>query len=125
MTTLNRGDRLRLAFLFFGPPTAWVLQLVIGYGLASYACVSGSKAPFYALSIAAAAIAVAAGLWSFISWQRRGEPDEIHLSALAPPQDFIALVGVLLAIIFLVLIGATGLYGIALNPCSPISMTLP
>lgn len=123
--TLTRPDRLRLMFIFFAPPAAWVIQLVVGYGLVSLACISGSKSAFYGLSIAVGAVVLAAGLLSFAAWRRRGERDGDHLSASAPPQDFVALMGVLLAAFFLLLIVATLLYGIPLNPCAPLSMPLP
>jgi hypothetical protein len=114
--------RARLAFMFFAPPGAWGLQLLIGYGLVTVACLSGTKIAFEVLSVIAGAITILSGVLSFFSWHDRGM-DELEKTPNS--SQFVAVVGVLLAVIFLLLIAGTGLYGIALNPCPPISMPLP
>ncbi len=112
----------RLAFMFFAPPAAWGLQLLIGYGLVTVACLNGTKFAFDALTVLAAVITLASGVVSFASWQERGVAE---LEDTPNADQFVAVVGVLMALIFLALIVGTGLSGAALEACPPISMTLP
>ena len=109
--------------MFFAPPAAWAIQLVAGYGLVAVACALDDKIAFYVLSAAAALVTLAAGRLSFLS--ARGRMNVRDLEAADAPGEFLAACGVLLAIVFFVLIAATGLYGAFLNPCSPINMALP
>jgi hypothetical protein len=118
----KRYGRARLAFMYFAPPTAWGLQLVIGYGLIALACTTGTKIAFFTLTGIVGVIALAAGVISFASWHQRGIAE---LETTPNSDEFVAAAGVLLAVVFLVLIAATGLYGAALSPCAPISMALP
>ena len=121
MTTTR--SNLRLALMFFTPPVAWGIQLLAGYGLVALACSVNSKTGFYALSAVAALATLASGLLSFVSTHERIDVRDLeHADA---PDEFVAACGVLLAIVFFVLIAATGLYGTALNPCSPLNMALP
>ena len=112
----------RLAFMYFAPPAAWALQLLIGYGLVTVACLNGTKIAFEVLSLVAGLIVVASGITSFLSWHHRGIAE---LEVTPNVDEFVAAVGVLLAVIFFVLIAGTCLYGAALDACPPISMTLP
>ncbi|HVU12101.1 MAG TPA: hypothetical protein VHD90_12525 [Phototrophicaceae bacterium] len=112
----------RLAFMFFAPPAAWGLQLLIGYGLVTVACLSGTKIAFEGLSLIVALITIVSGVTSFLSWHHRGIAE---LEVTPNADEFVAVVGVLLAVIFLVLIVGTALYGAALAACPPISMILP
>ncbi|MBI1257044.1 MAG: hypothetical protein GC204_06205 [Chloroflexi bacterium] len=118
----KRYGRARLMFMYFAPPVAWGLQLLIGYGLVALACSTGTKIAFFTLSGLAGALTLAAGVTSFASWHERGIAE---LGTTPNSDEFVAAAGVILAIVFLVLIVATGLYGAALNPCAPLSMALP
>jgi hypothetical protein len=77
-------DRVSLWILAFGAaggPVAWVLRLVVNYGLASHACFPGDALrtsppgpdwlwpALIAVDIAALEISVAAGLVSYAIWQ--------------------------------------------------------
>jgi hypothetical protein len=122
--TINsqRYSSRRLAFMFFAPPAAWGLQLLIGYGTITIACLNDTKLAFEELSVIAGVITLAAGAVALASWRDRGIAE---LEDTPNSDQFVAVVGVLLAVIFFVLIAATGLYGVALNACPPISMPLP
>ncbi len=124
MTSIEqkRYSKVRLAFMYFAPPAAWGLQLLIGYGLVALACSTGTKIAFFTLTGIAGVMTLAAGLVSFASWHQRGIAE---LETTPNSDEFVAVAGVLLAAVFLVLIVATGLYGAALSPCAPISMALP
>ena len=118
----KRYSPIRLAFMYFAPPAAWGLQLLIGYGLVTVACLNGTKIAFEALSVIAGLITLSSGLVSFLSWHHRGI---VELEVTPNVDEFVAVVGVLLAVIFFVLIAGTALYGAALDACPPISMPLP
>ena len=108
--------------MFFAPPMAWGMQLLVGYGLVALACSTGTKTAFDGLTVIVGLITLAAGVTSFLSWHDRGVAE---LETTPDSGQFVAAAGVLLAIVFLVLIAATGIYGAFLSPCSPISMALP
>lgn len=116
-------SRPRLAIMFFAPPLAWFVQLLAGYALVPVACMSGTKIAFYVLSGVVALVTLAAGGLAFVT---RGAGDqERALDRPAAPNLFVAEAGILMAVIFLVLIVATGVYGIFLDPCAVITMPMP
>ena len=112
----------RLAFMYFAPPAAWGVQLVIGYGLIALACASGTKIAFDVLTVVTGVVTLTAGVISFASWHHRGIAE---LETTPNSDEFLAAAGVVLAMIFFLLIAGTGISGAFLNACSPISMTLP
>ncbi len=123
--TIDNGKRFgaaRLAFMYFAPPAAWGLQLLIGYGLVALACSTGTKIVFDGLTVIAGLITLAAGLVSFLSWHDRGLAE---LETTPDSAQFVAAAGVVLAVVFFILIAGTGISGAFLSACSPISMALP
>ncbi len=123
MTNSSSISPARLIFMYFAPPLSWGVQLLAGYGLAALACATGSKLPFFTLSVIAGLVTLSSGVVSFITVRER--LDVRDLEAASTPQEFVAAAGVLLALVFFLLIAATGLFGATLNACSPINMALP
>jgi hypothetical protein len=128
-TTHERPSRLRLPFGFFAGPLAWIAQLFIGYALTPGVCNGGSNVPIALLGLITALVTLAAGVLSLTLWRQAegaGHPDVLDLDAPErQSRDFIASAAFLLSTLFLLLIVATALYSLGLDPCPHITQTLP
>ena len=71
-TQANR-NRWQLPFGFFAGPILWGLQLLVGYGLVTVACTSGSKLPVYFTISIAGLIVLIAGVVAYRAWDSRGD----------------------------------------------------
>jgi hypothetical protein len=106
-------DPWRLAALFgviLGAPMVWLVLLETNYALAYAACADRSNAWLHVPSgialVATAAIAAAA----FILWQRLG-------GDWRPPMGFLAIISLMTAGLFLVVVLATVIPPFILHPC--------
>ena len=124
MVTLGRAPRLTTALQWYavlGPPLAWAVQLVVGYGYTEAACGSGGVTAGIGLHPWEAIVAVAMGLVAAGGWAAalalhvasgRGEFDD-PLGRIR----FVSTVGVVIGGIFLTLIVFTGAGALALEGC--------
>ena len=124
-TQINR-NRWKLPFGFFAGPILWGLQILVGYGLVSVACVSGSKWPVYLTVGIAGLIVLFAGTLTYQAWNSDAnnsillDVDEIQEST-----PFWAVSGFVVSMLFFLLILTTGVAAIFLSPCPIITMPLP
>jgi hypothetical protein len=101
--------RWRQGFGVYAAPAAWSVQLVLGYGLAAYACNPGrialaqvaegwgwTRGASLAVNLLAAVVAAGAGLVSLSGWRATGDD--------AGPARFLSIWGVLTSFGFLIAI---------------------
>ena len=110
------------ALLWFGlagAPFAWAAHFLVGHGLEEAACSAGSSqwgidagAFEVANTVAALAIAVAAGLGALVAWRRAGHAEDPRGRA-----SFLAVSGLLASALFLGLILLGGIGAMTLDPC--------
>ena len=129
----RRGGALMMLFGLLGAAAAWILQTEIGETLAAQACFphrvalaapqwSGLMPALDAMSIVALLIGIAGVLVARRGWHmtRATRPDS------APPGSdpgtgrtrFLAMAGLMLSLLFLVGLVATGLAVLLVSPCS-------
>lgn len=122
---LDRGDRALLTAAFAGP-LAWLVQLGFGVSVLPWLCTADTRAPLH-LATAAALAAVALGVahcWRRGGGHRRrrdrdaGPPEKEACPALpAEVRRRAAWFGVALGLFFSLLILATTVPGLFLEPC--------
>ena len=124
-TQMNE-NRWQLPFAFFAGPILWGLQILVGYGLVSVACVSGSKWSVYLTIGVAGVIVLVAGILAYQAWDSRAD-HSILLDAddVQESRTFWSVSGFVVSILFFLLILTTGVAAIFLSPCPIITMTLP
>jgi hypothetical protein len=120
-------DQKTLSFSFFAGPAAWALLLIVGYGLASQACLAGTKVVLYAACAVAGVIAFLSAVLGYRNWRwlsaQRGMLQETEDSDTR--QTFVAVSGALLSTVFFLLVVMTAVSMIFLMPCPVISLPLP
>jgi hypothetical protein len=99
-----------------GPPVIWLLQFQLRYSLVPWCCASGKLAPLWILSGAAVVATVAFGLISSWCWtlRRHTSPDAGERERR---QRFMALLGLMTGVLFLLLNVAQAIPTLFLNPC--------
>jgi hypothetical protein len=124
MVSLARAPRLVTAIQWYallGPPLAWTVQLVLGYGFALAACGAGGVSGGIGLHpwqgfLSAAAALVAAAAWACAialhSATGRGEVED-SLGRVR----FMSTIGIVVGLIFLTLIGFTAAGTLAVHGC--------
>jgi hypothetical protein len=120
---LDRRIQLLTGFALLGPPIAWVLQFVLGYGVTEAACgPAGSelKPPFHAWEVvttaAAAVVAVTGAVAAVKAYRavRDAEDDD------PPPRGlvlFLSLVAMVSTPLFLAIILMSGIGALVLHEC--------
>jgi hypothetical protein len=126
MVSLAGTPRLVTAIQWYailGPPVAWAVELVLGYGFAEAACGSGGVSGgiglhpwqgFLALGVGLIAAGGWAGAIMLHSATGRGEIDD-PLGRVR----FMSTVGIAIGLIFLTLIGFTAAGTLSLHGCRP------
>ncbi|MGE5251637.1 MAG: hypothetical protein ACM3QS_15655 [Bacteroidota bacterium] len=124
--TRAHAGNWRLPFGLFAGPALWVLQILIGYGLASAACTTGNTLPVYAIILLSGLVVLAVAILVYREWNSR--QDGSPLAAANQAQEsptFWAVSGLFVSAFFFLLILATGVTALFLSPCPVISMPLP
>jgi hypothetical protein len=118
---LARRDRLLLWFGVAGPPAAWTLHLLLGYGYEEAACSNRGgldvvEPLIVALTVVLAAATLAAGAAGYVSWRatRRGDLDDPRGRVA-----FMGFSGVVASALFLAIIVFGGVQLVVLDPCLP------
>ena len=118
---LTRRERAGLWFAFLGPPAAWTLHLLLGYGAEEAACSTGLDDGFVepwvaAITVALGGATVATGLAGLRAWRAaRG-------GAIADPRGrvaFMAFAGMAGSALFGATILLGGIQILFLDPCAP------
>ena len=124
MVSLAQAPRLATllqAYSLVGPPLAWAIQLVVGYGYTEATCGSGGVGGGIGLHPWEAIVAVAAGLVAGSAWAGaialhaatgRGEIDD-PLGRVR----FLSTLGIVIGLIFLTLIAFTAAGTLAIDGC--------
>jgi len=130
---VRRIDAWRLVLALLGAPVAWTLHLLVGYVIVAFGCATawgGTDAAIVALTVACAAGAVAAGLLGLRLWRRAqehrlsdeepgdDEPWDARLGERGARANFLAIAGVMLAILFTYAIVIEGLPPLFAPTCS-------
>ena len=118
----------RLSFGFFGGPILWALQIMVGYGLTPLSCSLGISWPVYLAVFLSALIVLTAGFLAYQSWQAWSDPegpDLLDVDERTGRREFIGAAGFFHSALFFVLILATGVSALFLNPCPVITLPFP
>jgi hypothetical protein len=110
-------------FALLGPPLAWALQFVLGYGVTEAACPPGKATGSVngwtiALTVAAALVTVLAGLSAIRVYRATSD---VELDG-APPEGriyFMSIVALTITPLFLAIIVMNGVGVLALDKCHP------
>lgn len=117
MMSPNRREPVPLTALWFallGGPLAWSAHLLGSYPLVPLACRTGSTAPLIILTLCTAAIALAAAGTGWWAYRRAPGGEDTGRSRPA----FMALAGLLLALLFTFAVVLEGLPALLQDPCS-------
>jgi len=117
-------NRWQLPFAFFAGPVLWGLQILIGYGLVTAACISGSSWLVYLMIGIAALIVLIAAILAYRAWPVRSDKSLV-LETDQETQTFWAISGFAISTLFFLLILATAVAAFFLSPCPIITMPLP
>lgn len=120
-------DRLFQWIGVLGGPTAWGLQIILGYGITGWSCQVNSYTPLVVLAVVCALGAIGAGVMAFGQW-RAASRDGIAVGDLDAPDRrgiFMGSLGVLLNILFVLLIVLTGIANVLGGPCAILTMPIP
>jgi hypothetical protein len=102
-----------------GTPILWAVQLLLMYALVPYVCHHGHTWLLYATTLAFVGLAALVGYLAFVSWKRSGaEIENMDTGDSLARSRFMAMLGVLSAIIFGMLIVWQGIPSLILDPCS-------
>ncbi len=110
-----------LWFGVLGAPLAWSLHLLVSYTLVPPICWDGGIIALHLISLALAAVALAAGLIAWREWRqtRASGQEDIHGTGSRP--GFMALFGVFASVIFFVGILLIWAPIFVVNPCEGVS----
>jgi hypothetical protein len=120
-----RHDRGALALAWFGilgPPAAWATQLLLSDAFAEVGCEAGGFSSIslvlVAITLAALAIALAAGIVSFVRFRRAGSSDDEPTRI--ERMRFMTLLGCMSSGLFVILIVLGGIVPhLVMSTCSP------
>ncbi len=104
----------------------WGLQILVGYGLVTVACVSGNKLPVFLTVGISALIVLIAGILAYRAWASTDQGS--MLMAVDQAQEtpaFWAVSGFAISALFFLLILATFIAAIFLSPCPINTMPMP
>ena len=120
------GRRWRLPFGFFAGPVLWGLEILVGYGLATLACVSENKWPVYLMTGIAGLIVLIAAVIAYQAWNSRtDESIFVETDQAQETPIFWAVSGLVVSTLFFSLILTTFVAAFFLSPCPLITMPLP
>lgn len=134
---VRRADGWLLLLALVGGPVAWTLHLLVGYFLVAVGCATawaGTDAAIVALTVVCAAAAVATGWLGLRLWRQAqehrlsdeepgdDEPWDGRLGERGARANFLAIAGVLLAIMFTYAIVIEGLPPLFMPTCSAASV---
>lgn len=108
----------RLAFAMLAPPVIWLLHLSISFSLVRAACVSGSKSMLHLLTAGAFILIAGAGWLAFVFLRRIGQGPVDRGDVLRTRRRFMALSGVVFAVLFTILLVATEIPNLVMSSCS-------
>ena len=99
------------------PPITWALQMQFNYWLIRGACARGSSAALFAVTLISLVLVALAGFSSFLAWQRVGQKWPSSFGDRVSRNRFLAVMGLLMAGMFFVVVVAQGIAAIVFHPC--------
>lgn len=122
----DNSSRWQLPFGFFAGPILWGLQIIVGYGLVTVACMNRNKLPVYLTIGISALIVLVAAVLAYRAWGASSNESLLVASDQAQETPaFWAVSGLVVSTLFFLLILATFVAGIFLSPCPLITMPMP
>ena len=110
----------RMGWLWFGilaGPLAFLLSLQISYMLVQPVCVTTYHLILHLVPVGALLLTASGGVSAWWSWQRTGHAASSKAEVVLPRSRFMASVGLLISVLFLVVIVAQWLPNFILTPC--------
>jgi hypothetical protein len=101
----------------FLPPIAWALQMQLNYWLVRGACARDSRLALFAVTLISLLLVTAAGFSSFLGWRRIGVKWPSGFGDRVSRSRFMAVLGLLMAALFFMVIVAQGMGVIVFHPC--------
>ncbi|MDP9369755.1 MAG: hypothetical protein M3Q03_16045, partial [Chloroflexota bacterium] len=110
-----------LWFGVLGAPVAWSLHLLVSYTLVSPVCFDGGIIALHLISLALAAVALAAGLVTLREWRRTRGRGQVDIHGTGSRRGFMALFGVLASVVFFVGLLMAWVPIFVVDPCEGVS----
>lgn len=101
-------------------PTAWFLNLLVGYLLVPWACESDQVVALHLSSLVALLIAGGGGLAAWRLWRRTGREWPSEAGGPLPRSRFLAMLGLLVSVLSSLIIIAQWIANFILVPCQPV-----
>ena len=99
------------------PPITWALQMQFNYWLVRGTCARGSNAALFAVTLISLLLVMLGGFSSFLGWRRVGEKWPSSFGDRVTRDRFMAVMGLLMAAMFFVVILAQGVGATVFHPC--------
>ena len=115
--TIDKGDALRLWIGMLLPPLAWAAQLQSLYLASEYGCATSDFIWNHVVAVIALALSLLGGAIAWREWLKSGASVEAEAGDLASRSRFMALIGILTASLFTILIFAQWLPTLTGVPC--------
>lgn len=106
-----------LWFAFLGPPIIWAARFGVSYSVVPYVCARAGPLLLQALTVVALAATAAAGVAGWQQWRRAGGTREMEFGGVAARARFMAVVGMLSAGLFALVIAAEAMPIFLVDPC--------
>ena len=106
-----------LWFAVLGPPVIWFLQMQTSYSLVTWACSTGRLWSIHVTSAAFLVLAAVPGLIGWKEWNANAAADNERRSTGRGRRRFMAMLGMMLAALFLMLIVAQAIPSFFVDPC--------
>lgn len=119
-TPQKTGDNQRtlgLLVAVLGPPLLWLIQFQVHYSLVPWVCLSGNRWALTAASLAAIALALALCAFAWALRRVTTAPQSGGEAALHARYQFLALLGVMSSVLFLLVIVAQAIAQAYYDPC--------
>ncbi len=115
----HSGRRTLLALWagLLGPPAAWILQLQLTYALVPWVCRSQKHWVLHRSALVFLAVSLGAGLVAWREWRGTDPERSTQASDILAVHKFMALLGLLTAGLFSLLIVGQGLATLMIDPC--------
>ena len=113
-------QRQGIGWLWFGilaGPLAFLLNLQLSYMLVQPVCVAAHHLVLHLVPVGALLLTASGGVSAWWSWQRTGHAESSKAGGVLPRSRFMAGVGLLISVLFLVVIAAQWLPNFILTPC--------
>jgi uncharacterized protein YqgC (DUF456 family) len=99
------------------PAVIWAVQMQLNYWAVRGACVRGSNARLYSVTVIALLLIAFSELCAWIGARRSGAGEKVEWGALVSNSRFMLALGLLSGAVFFIAVLAQGIAAIILHPC--------